>query len=146
MFFIWYFIYGQSFNVISLFLLRISNKMCFEFLFRQLMMPWTLRFIFDHLPKQWPTCRKRGKERITKNYFENKTSFLDEIKSIFHSFWMVIIWWKNKNLMKIVGKNFKWIQADAFQNNINDVDTRVLQINYAMNYQCQQHSKVQSAL
>ena len=72
--------------------------------------------------------------------------FLDEIKSIFHSFWMVTIWWKNKNLMKIVGTNFKWIQADAFQNDINDVDTRVLQINYAMDYQSQQQSKVQSTL
>ena len=42
--------------------------------------------------------------------------------------------------------NLKRIQADAFQNDINDVDTRVLQIAYAMAYQCQQQSKVQSAL
>ena len=42
--------------------------------------------------------------------------------------------------------NLKRIQADAFQNNINDINTRVLQIDYAMAYQCQQQSKVQSAL
>ena len=29
-------------------------------------------------------------------YLENEKSFLDEIKSIFHSFWRAIFWWKNK--------------------------------------------------
>ena len=42
--------------------------------------------------------------------------------------------------------NLKRIQANAFQNNINDADTRDLQIDYAMAYQCQQQSEVQSAL
>ena len=42
--------------------------------------------------------------------------------------------------------NLKRIQADAFQSDIHDVDTRVLQIDYAMAYQCQQQSEVQSAL
>ena len=37
-----------------------------EFLFRQLMTSLTLRFIFDHPPKQWQTGRKRGKDKITK--------------------------------------------------------------------------------
>ena len=32
---------------------------------------------------------------------------LDEIKGIFYSFWRAIIWWKNKNLMKIANTSFK---------------------------------------
>ena len=40
-------------------------------------------------------------------YLENEKSFLDEIKSIFHSFWMAIIWWKNNKLMKIADTSFK---------------------------------------
>ena len=51
----------------TFFLLKISNKIAIEFLFRQLMISWTLRFIFYHPPKQWPTGRKRGKDRNTKN-------------------------------------------------------------------------------
>ena len=75
MLFIWYSIY-ERFNAIPFFLLKISNKMCvIEFLRRQLMTSWTLRFIFNHPLKQWPTGRKRGKDR-------NEKSFLDEIKSI----------------------------------------------------------------
>ena len=35
------------------------------------------------------------------------SNHVDEIKSIFHSFWMAIIWWKNKNLMKIADTSFK---------------------------------------
>ena len=35
------------------------------------------------------------------------SNHVDEIKGIFHSFWMAIIWWKNKDLMKIADKNFK---------------------------------------
>ena len=37
-----------------------------EFLFRQLMTSWTLRFIFNHPLKQWPIGRKRGKARNKK--------------------------------------------------------------------------------
>ena len=50
---------------------------------------------------------KEGCTEIQKiEYLENKKSFLDEIKSIFHSFWKTVIWWKNKNLMKIVDTSF----------------------------------------
>ena len=42
----------------------------------------------------------RKKEETTEiqkfEYLENKKSFLDEIKSIFYSFWRVIIWWKKE--------------------------------------------------
>ena len=48
--------------------------------------------------KKWEEEKKQKFE-----YFENKKSFLDEIKNIFHSFWRAIIWWKNKNLMKNSG-------------------------------------------
>ena len=43
-----------------------------DFLFRQLMTSWTLRFIFDHPLKQWPTGRKRGKDRNTKNWISRE--------------------------------------------------------------------------
>ena len=37
---------------------------------------------------------KEGKMETQKiKYVENKKSFLDEIKSIFHSFWRAIVWW-----------------------------------------------------
>ena len=38
---------------------------------------------------------KDGKTEIQKTeYLENKKSFLDEIKSIFHKFWKAIICWE----------------------------------------------------
>ena len=49
-----------------------------KFLFRQLMILWTLRFILDQALKQWLTERKRGE---------------DGNKKFFHSFWRTIIWW-----------------------------------------------------
>ena len=68
----------------------------------------TLRFIFDHHLKQWPTERKRGKDGNRKIWLSRKRkSFFDEIKSIFHSFWRAIIWWQNKNLVKILGTGLK---------------------------------------
>ena len=40
---------------------------------------------------------KEGKVKTQKTeYLKNEKSFLDEIKNIFHSFWMDIIWWKIK--------------------------------------------------
>ena len=66
---------------------RNQTKGVIEFLFRQLMAPSTLRLIFDHPLKQWLTGRKKGKIELQKiEYLENEKSFLDEIKSIFHSF------------------------------------------------------------
>ena len=35
------------------------------------------------------------------------SNHVDEIKSIFHSPWRAIIWWKNEDLMKIADTNFK---------------------------------------
>ena len=45
-------------------------------------------------------CGKKGKKLQKFEYPENDKSFLDEIKSTFHSFWRAIIWWKNKKLIK----------------------------------------------
>ena len=42
---------------------RYQTKCVIEFLFRQLMTSGTLRFIFDHPLKQWPTGRKRWEEQ-----------------------------------------------------------------------------------
>ena len=41
-------------------------------------------------------CGKEGEKLQKFEYLENKKSFRDEIKNIFHSFWRAIIWWKNK--------------------------------------------------
>ena len=92
MFLIWYYIYGQIFRVIPFFLLKIWNKMCY----------W--------VPINGRQGEKEGAMEIQKNeYLGNKMSFLDEIKSIFHCFWRAIIWWENKNLIKIedTSINFK---------------------------------------
>ena len=57
--------------------------------------------------------RQVGKEERTERqkneYLENENSFLLFWwnKNIFHSFWRAIIWWKNKNLMKIADTSFK---------------------------------------
>ena len=64
-----------------------QTKSIIKFLLRQLMTSETLRFNFSHPLKQWLTRGKRGKDRNIKfEYLENKKSFLDEIKNIFHSF------------------------------------------------------------
>ena len=49
---------------------------------------------------------KEGKKLQKSEYLENEKSFSDEIKNIFHSFWRAIIWWKNKNLIKIADASF----------------------------------------
>ena len=67
-----------------------------------------LRIIFHQPLKQWRTGRKRGEDGNTKfEYLKKEKSFLDEIKSIFHSLWRAIIWWKNRNLVKIAGTSFE---------------------------------------
>ena len=55
----------------------------------------------------WQVEKERRTEIQKIEYLENKKRFLDEIKSIFHSFWRAIISWKNKNLMKIADTSFK---------------------------------------
>ena len=46
-------------------------------------------------------CGKEGEKLQKFEYLENEKSFLDEIKNIFHNIWRAIIYWKNKNLIKI---------------------------------------------
>ena len=41
---------------------------------------------------------KEGKKSQKFEYLENKNSFLNEIKNVFHSFWASM--WKNENLIK----------------------------------------------
>ena len=58
---------------------RYQIKCIIKFLFRQLMMSWTLRFIFDHPLKQWSTGKRGGEDgnfiflclklSLTGNYF-----------------------------------------------------------------------------
>ena len=44
---------------------KCHTKYVIKFLFRQLMMWQTIRFIFYHFLKQWPTWRKRGEDGNT---------------------------------------------------------------------------------
>ena len=111
---------------------RYQTKCIIEFLFRQLMASWTLRFDFDHPLKQRPTSRNKGRTEIQKfEYLENEKSFLDEIKGIFHSFWRAVIWWKNKNLMTIVDTSFilnfwpKFAQKGCLRSLIEKLDITI---------------------
>ena len=64
---------------------RDQTKCVINFLFRQLMMLQTKRFMLDQPLKQWLTGRKRWE--IQKfEYLKNEKSFLHEIKTIFHIF------------------------------------------------------------
>ena len=66
---------------------RYQTKCVIEFLFRQLMKSQTFRFIFDHPPSNGQQVEKERRTEIQKTeYLEKKKSFLDEIKSIFHTF------------------------------------------------------------
>ena len=55
-------------------------------------------------PFQSGTCGKKGRKLQKLEYQKIENSFLDEIKSSFHSFWRAIIWSKNKNLIKNIGQ------------------------------------------
>ena len=81
---------------------RYQAKCVIKLLFKQLMTSSTLRFFLDQPPKQWPTGRKRREDGNTK-YLDKEKSFLDEIKSIFHSFLLGYRLVKNKNLIKNSG-------------------------------------------
>ena len=59
-------------------------------------------------------CGKEGKKLQKSEYLENEKSFLDEIKNIFHSFWRIIVWWKNKHLMKNSGHKLQRITVKKF--------------------------------
>ena len=49
----------------------------------------------------WIWKKWKGRENTQKfKYLENKKSFFDVIKNIFHRFLRAIIWWRNKNLIK----------------------------------------------
>ena len=88
---------------------RYQTKCVLQLLFRQLMTSWALRFISDHLLSNGWHAEKEGRTEIQKSeYLENEKSSLEEIKSIFHSFWRAIIRWKNKHFMKIADTSFKY--------------------------------------
>ena len=53
-----------------------QTKCVIKLLFSQLMMPLTLRFIFNHPIKQWLTEKKEGKMQIQKSQsLKNEMSF-----------------------------------------------------------------------
>ena len=61
---------------------------------------WHINYSTCIFPFESGKCGAEGKKLQKFEYLENKKSFLDEIKNIFHIFWKLTIWWKNKNLIK----------------------------------------------
>ena len=53
----------KRYSVVPAYLFKISNKMCKLSFYRQLMTSQTLRFIFNHPLKQWPTGKKGGRQK-----------------------------------------------------------------------------------
>ena len=82
---------------------RTKSKCIIKFLFRQLMMSWTLRFILNQALKQWLTGRKRGEDGNTKIWISwERKEFFRWNKNIFQflkGYHLVI----NKNLSKNSG-------------------------------------------
>ena len=64
---------------------------------------WIINYSTSICPLESGKCEKEEEKLQKFEYLENETSFLDEIKNIFHSFWRANIWWKNKYLMKNSG-------------------------------------------
>ena len=105
---------------------RYQRKCVIKFLFSQLMMSQTIRFMLINLWSDGWQGEKEWKTEIQKfEYLENEKSFLDEIKNIFHSFWRPIIWLKLKNWWKIADTSFhNFIIYDVtifFTNNCNHI-------------------------
>ena len=60
----------------------------------QFMTSWIIPFSFVIFES---TKHAKERKKLRKfEYLENTKSFLDKTKSIFHSFWRAIIWWKKK--------------------------------------------------
>ena len=79
---------------------RYQTKCVIRFLLRQLMLSYIGRFIMHQPLKQCPTWRKEGKMKGQKfEYLEKWNNFLDEIKSIFHKYLSITIWWKKWKTM-----------------------------------------------
>ena len=98
--------------------------------------------------KQWKMIHVPANRKGSKNDKDEEPKFYQKLQIISEQVTLGEVYEDFQQHFEGVGAhvNLKRIQADAFQNDINDVDTRVLQIDYAMAYQCQQQSKVQGAL
>ena len=62
---------------------------------------WHLNYSTSICPFESGNYGKKEEKLQKSEYLQNKKTFLEEIKNIFHSFWRLIIWWKNENLIKI---------------------------------------------
>ena len=83
---------------------RYQTKYIIKFIFRQLMMSQTIRFMLDQPLKQWLTGRKRGEDWNTEIWISREEKELFRWnKDIFHSSWSAIILLKIKKLMKNSG-------------------------------------------
>ena len=69
-------------------------------------------------------CGQEGRQKLTKQYLKNEKSISDEIESIFHSFWRVIVWWKNTIALEFRLKNHAtWLAESILSHNLR---TRIL--------------------
>ena len=58
------------------------------------------------------SVERKGKKLQIFEYLENKKSFLDEINNIFLRFGQSVIWWKNKNLIKLRGGRMRALNSE----------------------------------
>ena len=79
---------------------ELFKKLHLQIYASQFMTSWIIPVLFVLLSLE--IVERKGKIQKCE-YLEKEKSFLDEIKILFHSFRRAIIWWKNKNLIKISG-------------------------------------------
>ena len=72
---------------------------------------WHYKLFFFHLLFGSGKCVKEGKKLQKLEYLENEKGFLNEIKSIFHSFWRAIIWWKNRKYLGLKLWKTQWLTS-----------------------------------
>ena len=86
---------------------RYQLKYVIKFLFRQLMISQTIRFLLDQPLKQWLTGWKKGEDWNTNIWISREQKELFRWnKNIFYSFWRTIIWLKLKKWWKIADISF----------------------------------------
>ena len=98
--------------------------------------------------KQWKTIHVPANRKGSKNDEDEEPKFYQKLHIISEEVTVGGVYEDFQQQFAGVAAhdNLKRIHTDAFQNNINDVNTKVLQTDYAMAYQCQQQSEIQSAL
>ena len=113
-------------------LTRYQTIFIFKLLFSQLMTLWTLRFIFDHLLRQWPTGGKRANKLNTKLWisWEEKKLFRWNKKHFSYNFLRNIIYWKKKKKTQALMLHHNPLKTE----NIHQHNSNLLQWCYSTTY------------